>query len=130
MAAALLSPLVCPQADQAAYEEQMRQRQQQSAGSSSPSDAASDDSPSGAYGSGSGGRTVEYGSTAAVPEVVTDRMLKRVILFMGTPVFGGILLFPLFYYLKARVLLRVVRWVVRAWRLAACIAWDGQHRKA
>lgn len=29
-------------------------------------------------------------------------MLKRVILFMGTPVFGGVLLFPLFYYLKVR----------------------------
>lgn len=106
----MLSPCrVCLQADQAAYEEQIRQRQQQSAGSSSsPSDAASDDSPSGSYGSGSGGRTVEYGSTAAVPEVVTDRMLKRVILFMGTPVFGGILLFPLFYYLKVRGLLRAM----------------------
>lgn len=31
---------------------------------------------------------------------VTDRMLKRVILFSGTPVFFGLLLFPFFWYLK------------------------------
>ena len=88
------------QAEQAAYEEQLRQRQQQAAGSSASS--AAGNSAADAYGSGSGGRTVEYGSTAAVPEVVTDRMLKRVILFMGTPVFGGVLLFPRFYDLKVR----------------------------
>ena len=93
-----------PQAEQAAYEEQLRQQQQQpsSASSSGGDDAGA--AGAGAYasssGGGSGGRTVEYGSTAAVPEVVTNRMLKRVIVFMGTPVFGGILLFPLFYYLK------------------------------
>lgn len=31
---------------------------------------------------------------------VTDRMLKRVILFSGTPVLLGLLLFPFFWYLK------------------------------
>lgn len=45
---------------------------------------------------------MQYGSAAAVPEAVTNRMLKRVILFSGTPVFGGLLLFPLFYYLKVK----------------------------
>ncbi|PRW33988.1 hypothetical protein C2E21_7297 [Chlorella sorokiniana] len=98
------------QADQAAYEEQQRQRQQPAAGSS-PSASSADDVPADAYSSGSGGRTVEYGSTAAVPEVVTDRMLKRVIIFMGTPVFGGILLFPLFYYLKVKQGLDLPNWV-------------------
>lgn len=31
---------------------------------------------------------------------VTDRMLQRVILFSGTPVLLGLLLFPFFWYLK------------------------------
>lgn len=31
---------------------------------------------------------------------VTDRMLKRVIMFSGTPVLLGLLLFPFFWYLK------------------------------
>ena len=50
--------------------------------------------------SGGGGGTVEYGGTESVPESVTNRMLGRVILFSGLPVFGGILLFPFFYWLK------------------------------
>ncbi|KAI7843214.1 hypothetical protein COHA_003194 [Chlorella ohadii] len=101
------------QADQAAYEEQLRQRQQEAAGSpAAPSSPAADSSAgSDAYGGGAGGRTVEYGSTAAVPEVVTDRMLKRVILFMGVPVFGGILLFPFFYYLKVKAGVDLPNWV-------------------
>ncbi len=37
---------------------------------------------------------------AVVPEVVTNRMLKRIVLFMGVPVFTGMLLLPGFYYLK------------------------------
>lgn len=35
-----------------------------------------------------------------VPEVVTNRMLKRIVLFMGVPVMTGMLLLPGFYYLK------------------------------
>ena len=92
------------QADQQQYEEQLRQRQA-AASAPSSSAAAGDDDSEYELQLGGGGRpssAVEYGSTAAVPEVVTDRMLKRVIIFMGTPVFGGVLLFPLFYYLKAR----------------------------
>lgn len=92
------------QSEQAAYEEALRQRQQQGAGAASAA-AAGDDEEEGAvsYGGaapGSESRNVEYGSTAAVPEVVTNRMLRRVILFMGAPVFTGILLFPFFYWLK------------------------------
>jgi hypothetical protein len=37
---------------------------------------------------------------AAMPQQVTDRMLKRILLFSGLPVFGGIMLFPFFYFLK------------------------------
>lgn len=37
---------------------------------------------------------------AVVPEVVTNRMLKRIIMFMGVPVVTGMLLLPGFYYLK------------------------------
>lgn len=36
---------------------------------------------------------------AATPQVVTDRMLKRIIVCAGLPVAVGILLLPLFYYL-------------------------------
>lgn len=35
-----------------------------------------------------------------VPEVVNDRMLKRIIAFSGVPVFIGFSLFPFFYFLK------------------------------
>lgn len=35
---------------------------------------------------------------------VTDRMLQRVILFSGTPVLLGLLLFPFFWYLKVNSL--------------------------
>lgn len=33
-------------------------------------------------------------------QVVVDRMFKRMIVCAGTPVIAGVLLFPLFYYLK------------------------------
>lgn len=35
-----------------------------------------------------------------VPEIVNDRMLKRIIAFSGIPVFIGFSLFPFFYFLK------------------------------
>lgn len=35
-----------------------------------------------------------------VPEIVNDRMLKRIIAFSGIPVFVGFSLFPFFYFLK------------------------------
>jgi len=39
-------------------------------------------------------------SSDTVPEAVTNRMLKRIFIFAGTPVVLGMLLFPLFYYIK------------------------------
>ena len=35
-----------------------------------------------------------------VPEQITDRMLIRIALFSGGPIVFGMLLFPLFYYIK------------------------------
>lgn len=35
-----------------------------------------------------------------VPEQITNRMLKRIALFSGGPIVFGMLLFPLFYYIK------------------------------
>lgn len=37
-----------------------------------------------------------------VPEVVNDRMLKRIVAFSGIPVFVGFSLFPFFYFLKVQ----------------------------
>jgi hypothetical protein len=99
------------QADQAAYEAATLARRQGSAGSGSSGDApatpaaaparlAATRSDDFSLPSTSGSPTVEYGSAEAVPEAVTDRMLKRIVIFMGVPVFSGILLFPLFYWLK------------------------------
>lgn len=36
------------------------------------------------------------------PQVVVDRMFKRVITFAGLPVVTGMLLFPVFWYLRVR----------------------------
>lgn len=40
------------------------------------------------------------GGGDTVPEVVTNRMLKRIAIFAGSPVVFGMMLFPLFYYIK------------------------------
>lgn len=37
---------------------------------------------------------------AVVPEQITDRMLRRILLFSGGPLLLGMMLFPLFYYIK------------------------------
>mmetsp|Transcript_10463 Transcript_10463/g.20674 ORF Transcript_10463/g.20674 Transcript_10463/m.20674 type:complete len:202 (-) Transcript_10463:558-1163(-) len=42
----------------------------------------------------------EDDSDAVVPEQITDRMLRRILLFSGGPLLLGMLLFPLFYYIK------------------------------
>ena len=39
-----------------------------------------------------------------MPEIVNDRMLKRIIAFSGIPVFVGFSLFPFFYFLKVTYL--------------------------
>ncbi|KAI3434879.1 hypothetical protein D9Q98_002933 [Chlorella vulgaris] len=125
------------QADQAAYEQQIQRQQQGQADAAAPAAAdkqpaeatsvssttanpsSSSSSPSspprlGGDGGGRRGGTVEYGNSDAVPEVVTNRMLKRVILFSGTPVFGGILLFPLFYWLKVKQGVDLPQWLAYA----------------
>lgn len=43
---------------------------------------------------------LDASSSDTVPEVVTNRMLKRIAIFAGSPVLVGMLLFPLFYYVK------------------------------
>jgi len=40
-------------------------------------------------------------STQGIPEVVTDRMLKRVGIFCGTPLIFGFMTGPAFYFAKA-----------------------------
>ncbi|CAM6117088.1 unnamed protein product [Calypogeia fissa] len=46
-----------------------------------------------------------------VPEVVTNRMLKRIAFTVGLPLVFGLLLFPLFYYLKVVSKLDVPEWL-------------------
>ncbi|CAM6104553.1 unnamed protein product [Calypogeia fissa] len=46
-----------------------------------------------------------------VPEVVTNRMLKRIAFTVGLPLVFGLLLFPLFYYLKVVNKLDVPEWL-------------------
>ena len=54
----------------------------------------------------------DYSSDVTVPEQITDRMLSRMLIFSGGPVAFGILLFPLFYYLKKVADLDVPVWAV------------------
>ena len=57
--------------------------------SASASSSSSSSFPSGYTPSSRGSSEVKYGSDAAVPEQVTNRMLKRIIIFCGAPVFTG-----------------------------------------
>jgi Photosynthesis affected mutant 68 len=43
---------------------------------------------------------------------VNDRILKRIIVFSGVPVFVGFLLYPLFYYVKVGLQIDLPIWVV------------------
>lgn len=43
---------------------------------------------------------------------VNDRILKRILLFSGGPVFLGFLLYPLFYYIKVGLQIDLPIWVV------------------
>ena len=43
---------------------------------------------------------IEEEGDASVPEAITDRMLRRMLMFSIGPVFLGFTLFPLFYYMK------------------------------
>lgn len=55
---------------------------------------------------------IEASSDITVPEEITDRMLKRMVLFSGGPIFLAIVLFPLFYYLKKVQDIDVPTWLV------------------
>ncbi|PIA33628.1 hypothetical protein AQUCO_04100208v1 [Aquilegia coerulea] len=46
-----------------------------------------------------------------IPEVVTNRMMKRVGLSVGIPLFVGLLFFPFFYYLKVGLKIDIPTWV-------------------
>ncbi|KAL2653062.1 hypothetical protein R1flu_021190 [Riccia fluitans] len=46
-----------------------------------------------------------------VPEVVTNRMLKRISLTVGVPLAVGVLFFPLYYYLKVVKKVDVPEWL-------------------
>ena len=46
------------------------------------------------------GEDAESSADVSIPTQITDRMLRRMILFSIGPVFFGFLLFPAFYYLK------------------------------
>ena len=51
-------------------------------------------------------------TSPTVPEQITDRMLRRMVVFAGVPVVLGILLLPGFYYLKKVQDLDVPVWAV------------------
>ncbi|GMI95707.1 photosynthesis affected mutant 68 [Hibiscus trionum] len=46
-----------------------------------------------------------------IPEVVTNRMISRMGLSVGIPLFIGLLFFPFFYYLKVGLKIDVPTWV-------------------
>ncbi|XP_076907874.1 protein PAM68, chloroplastic-like [Bidens hawaiensis] len=46
-----------------------------------------------------------------IPEVVTNRMMGRIGLSVGIPLFMGLLFFPFFYYLKVGLKIDVPTWV-------------------
>jgi Photosynthesis affected mutant 68 len=89
---------------QAAFQAKLAARQQQKGGTSPSSQATSssiqqeDDD--------------DYASDVTVPEQITDRMLRRMLMFSIGPVFLGFTLFPLFYYLKKVQDIDVPVWAV------------------
>ncbi|XP_071692768.1 protein PAM68, chloroplastic [Rutidosis leptorrhynchoides] len=46
-----------------------------------------------------------------IPEVVTNRMMGRIGLSVGIPLFTGLLFFPFFYYLKVGLKIDVPTWI-------------------
>ncbi|XP_073131776.1 protein PAM68, chloroplastic [Henckelia pumila] len=46
-----------------------------------------------------------------IPEIVTNRMMSRMGLSVGIPLFIGLLFFPFFYYLKAGLKIDVPTWI-------------------
>ncbi|GAV86491.1 DUF3464 domain-containing protein [Cephalotus follicularis] len=58
-----------------------------------------------------GGEDEEEEPEGVIPEIVTNRMISRMGLSVGIPLFIGLLFFPLFYYLKVGLKLDVPTWV-------------------
>ena len=54
---------------------------------------------------------VDEPEEATIPEVVTNRMMKRMGLSVGAPLSLGLLFFPFFYYLKVGLKVDVPTWV-------------------
>ncbi|GAB2302251.1 hypothetical protein Dimus_036268 [Dionaea muscipula] len=52
-----------------------------------------------------------YEEQGIIPEIVTNRMMSRMGLSVGIPLFLGILFFPFFYYLKVGLKIDVPTWV-------------------
>ncbi|KAL8063839.1 hypothetical protein ABFX02_01G053100 [Erythranthe guttata] len=46
-----------------------------------------------------------------IPEIVTNRMMSRIGLSVGIPLFVGLLFFPFFYYLKVGLKIDIPTWV-------------------
>lgn len=65
----------------------------------------------GEYEGEGGGEEDEDGQDDVVPEVVTNRMLKRITFTVGIPAVVGIAFFPLFYYLKIVKKVDVPEWL-------------------
>ncbi|KAK8516466.1 hypothetical protein V6N13_097750 [Hibiscus sabdariffa] len=53
----------------------------------------------------------EEEEAGVIPEVVTNRMISRMGLSVGIPLFIGLLFFPFFYYLKVGLKIDVPTWV-------------------
>ncbi|KAJ6712180.1 PROTEIN PAM68 CHLOROPLASTIC [Salix purpurea] len=58
-----------------------------------------------------GNQEEEEPDAGVIPEVVTNRMMTRVGISVGAPLFVGLLFFPFFYYLKVGLKIDVPTWV-------------------
>lgn len=58
-----------------------------------------------------GNQEQEEPDAGVIPEVVTNRMMTRVGISVGAPLFVGLLFFPFFYYLKVGLKIDVPTWV-------------------
>jgi hypothetical protein len=85
---------------QAAFQAKLAARKQQGVSAAQPTPTTQNDDDN------------DYSSDVTVPEQITDRMLRRMLMFSIGPVFLGFTLFPLFYYLKKVQDIDVPVWAV------------------
>lgn len=53
-----------------------------------------------------------------VPEEISERILRRILLFAGVPTFTGFVSLPLFWYLKVRTAaLKPPVWLLSSWHM-------------